>query len=122
MYREISVEPKGCVIQARFEDAELYRARKRLDPSVAGEIASAAALIIAVDAERVFAGLSEADAEVAVSVSIEGDDGIGSHRGGQNGGCQRLAGRAVRIEPSGWTGRRGFECAPQPSAVRHDLR
>ena len=56
--REISVEPKGCVIHARFEDAELYRARKRLDPSAVGEIASAAALIIAVDAERVLRRLS----------------------------------------------------------------
>ena len=63
--REISVETEGWVIHARFEDAELYRLRKRLDPSAACEIASAAALIIAVDAERVLRRLAETDAEAA---------------------------------------------------------
>ncbi len=103
--REISVEPKNCVIRARFEDAELYRARKRLDPSTVCEIASAAALIIAVDAERVLRRLAEADAEVAVSVIIEGDDGIAAVEVVQVELVKPLADRAVRIEPSGWTGR-----------------
>jgi hypothetical protein len=103
--REISVETEGCVVHARFEDAVLYRARKRVDPSAVGEIAAAAALIIAVDAERVLRRLSEADAEVALYVSIEGDDGVEAIDAVKVEVVKRLAGRAVRIEFSSWTGR-----------------
>ena len=112
--REISVETEGRVIHARFEDAELYRSRKRLDPSAVGEIASAAALIIAVDAERVLRRLSDADAKVAVSVSIEGADGIEAIEAVKGEVVKRLADRAVRIEPPGWTGRQVSIVHPNP--------
>ena len=103
--REISFEPGVCVIHSRFDDAELRRARKRIDPSAVGEIASAAALIIAVDAERVLRRLAEANADAAVCVSIEGGDGVEAIEAVKAEVIKRLVGRAVRIEPLDWTGR-----------------
>jgi predicted nucleotidyltransferase len=100
--REIALAPAGCRLCARLEDGK--RRRARLDNHAIPDIASAAALIVAVDAERILRRLEEAKSDLPVVVSVEGDDRVDVVAALKDEVVNRLVDRAVRIEPLNWRG------------------
>ena len=100
--REIAPPAAGRRLCARFEDGE--RRRARLDDRAIPDIASAAALIVAVDAERILRRLAEANSDFPVVVSVEGDDHNQVVAAVKDEVVNRLVDRAARIEPLHWRG------------------
>lgn len=103
--RHLTKTPTSWTLHAWFEDLELYRSRKRVDLSTLPDIAGAAALIIAVDAERMLRRLAEESPNTPLQVKLArrdlGDDvSTGLFETVRN----YLQSRAVRIEPDGWKG------------------
>ena len=109
--REIALAPAACRLCARFEHSESRRTR--LDDRAIPDIASAAALIVAVDAERMLRRLEEAKSELPVVVSVEGDDRVDIVGALKDEVISRLVDRTARIEPLYWRGR-------EVSIVRRD--
>jgi predicted nucleotidyltransferase len=102
--RRIEKRPTIWSLRAWFEDLELYRSRKRVDLSTLPDTVAAAALILAVDAERMLRRAAEDPAEPRIQICIAHDlnedvntylvDPLYSH----------LETRAIRIEPESWNG------------------
>jgi hypothetical protein len=102
--RRIEKRPTIWSLRAWFEDLELYRSRKRVDLSTLPDTVAAAALILAIDAERMLRRAAEDSAEPRIQICIAHDlnedvntylvDPLYSH----------LETRAIRIEPESWNG------------------
>jgi nitrogen fixation protein len=102
--RGIEKDFASWTLHARFENLELYRSRKRIDLSTLPDMAAAAALILAVDAERMLRRAAEELAGPSVQIRIGHDldkdmrsyfvDAVHDH----------LQSRAIRIEPENWSG------------------
>jgi predicted nucleotidyltransferase len=97
--RQIEQSEVSWTLVACFEDLELFR-RRRVESMTVPDLASAAALILAVDAERMLRRSAETEVRPPIHVRIrcERADPI------SNSVLALLEQRAVRIEPVGWTG------------------
>jgi len=101
--RKIETGAELWALDASFSDFELYRSRKRLEPTTVPDIASATALILAVDAERMLRRSAELPSAPSVEIRITG---IADNQALQSQLVSRvhhlLKTRAIRIEPLGW--------------------
>lgn len=102
--RRIDRTSATWTLRASFEDLELHRSRTRVNVATLSDMAAAAALILAVDAERIIRRVAEDRSDATMLISL--------------GGCQNedvneyfvrvvkdhLQSRAIRIEPDGWRG------------------
>jgi hypothetical protein len=98
--RRIERSATHWTLVASIEDLELFR-RRRLEASTVPDLAAAAALILAVDAERMLRRSVETEERPAVQVGIrcELTDHASTIRGAV---LALLAKRVIRIEPVGW--------------------
>jgi predicted nucleotidyltransferase len=102
--RRIEHDLATWTLYAWFESLELYRRRSRVDPSTLPEMAAAAALILAVDAERMLRRAAEESAEPAVEIRIRHDLDKDMNRYFVEAVHNHLQTRAIRIEPEDWPG------------------
>jgi predicted nucleotidyltransferase len=103
--RHIEVSPSSWTLRAGFSDLQLYRARKYADWATLQDLAAVAALILAVDAERMLRRTSELLQPPTVRIAID-DDGLTDDIRPDFVEPLRahLAERTIRIEPPDWTG------------------
>lgn len=104
--RSIEVGPEVWVLNAEFGDLELFRTRRHIELSTLPDIVSAAALILAVDAERMLRRIAETSSPLAVEIRLSAnpeDDRVRAEIVEEV--AQLLKSRSVRIEPEGWEGR-----------------
>jgi len=100
--RQIEARAKVLTLHVRFDDLELFRSRKRIEAATIGDLATAAALIVGVDAERML----RRSVELAVRPQVE----VRFQRNGEQDACgmivdaavRRLADGDVRSQPAGW--------------------
>ncbi len=91
-------------LHAGFENMELYRSRKRVELSTLPDMAAAAALILAVDAERMLRRTAEESAGARVQISVRHDLGESMNAYFVESVRAHLQTRAIRIEPEEWSG------------------
>jgi len=109
--RKVEQGSENWILHAWFEHLEFYRSRKRVDYSTLPDLAAAAALILAVDAERMLRRAAEESAGAGIQICVRRDldedmnvhfiDAVHNH----------LQARRIRIEPEGWS-------CPPASVVR----
>jgi len=103
--RRIEAGPTLWTLNASFSDLQLYRARKHADLATLRDLAAVAALILAVDAERMLRRANELPQPLSIGIAIDNSgvtdevrpdfiDPLLTH----------LNDRVVRIEPVGWKG------------------
>jgi hypothetical protein len=103
--RTIVETESALTLHAQFGDLEAYRSRKRLEPAALPDIAAAASLIIAVDAERMMRRVAEVGALAPVRIAIGPDDLQGDPDRRIIAAVRtHLESPNVRIEPIGWSG------------------
>jgi hypothetical protein len=103
--RRIEISTTSWTLCASFSDLEAQGRRKRLDPLALSEITATAALILAVDVERMLRRAAESSPSPTVRIRFEEDgasdrviqDFIEPTR-------DLLVDRAIWIEPPGWRG------------------
>lgn len=104
--RRLDLGGTAWTLCAEFDKVELYRARKYADMSTLPDLAAAAALILAVDGERLLRRGAEQHSPppiVTIQFAREAaDDGLRRYL--INETCQLLKERRVRIEPTDWSG------------------
>lgn len=103
--RHIETSSSRWTLRVWFEDLEIFRRRTRVDLATLPDMAAAAALIVAVDAERMLRRAAEQESPPEIHVLLDrgklsGDmetdffDTISEH----------LRARRIKIEPDGWMG------------------
>jgi hypothetical protein len=103
--RKIEVNAELWTLNASFSDLELHRSRKRLELMTLADIASATALILAVDAERMLRRIAELSVTPSVEIKIAActdNRDLQSHL--IEPVLDLLKTRAIRIEPLDWKG------------------
>jgi hypothetical protein len=102
--RTIQKQPTIWSLHAWFDDLEVYRSRKRVDLSTIPDIAAAAALILAVDAERMLRRAAEDPTGPRIQICIAHNlsEDMNAHFVETVHG--HLQTRAIQIEPESWSG------------------
>ncbi|MCH4561068.1 hypothetical protein [Mesorhizobium jarvisii] len=103
--RSIETCSTAWTLHASFTDLELYRSRTRLELVSLPDIAAAASLILAVDAERMLRRGAEIHGAPAARIQVTSDtarDGLQEHL--IEPVREILNSRAIRIEPLDWRG------------------
>jgi hypothetical protein len=71
--RKVEQGSENWILRGWFEHLEFYRSRKRVDYSTLPDLAAAAALILAVDAERMLRRAAEESAGVGIQICVRRD-------------------------------------------------
>jgi hypothetical protein len=102
--RRVEKGSENWTLHAWFENLELYRSRKRVDLSTLPDLAAAAALILAVDAERMLRRAAEESARAAIQIRVrrELDKDMNAHF--IDVVQEHLQTPTIRIEPEEWSG------------------
>jgi hypothetical protein len=105
--RRIEKTQTTWILHASFEDLEAYGKRKRVDIAALADMAAAAALILAVDAERMLRRAAEETATPAIQLKID-ESSLGEDINIDFVGIvhKHLQMRTIRIEPEEWRGSR----------------
>jgi hypothetical protein len=100
--RRIEQSEDAWTLNAWFEDLELFR-RRRIDEITIPDLASSAALILAVDAERMLRRSAETATRPRVRIRVRYDQADKAAPI-----CELILSlleeREIRIDPIGWTG------------------
>ena len=99
--RDISVSGGDWRLSARFSDLALHRSRKHINSDTLPDMAAAASIILAVDAERILRRSAEMGMETSLAIDIGGEDlpaMIQTHFVTRI--CDMLDRRAIRVEPA----------------------
>ncbi len=103
--RRIELSPKSWTLRVWFDSLETYHSRKRVDRSTLPDMAATAALIIAVDAERMLRRAAEDMTLPEVQVRLDqGDLSEDIRAYFVKATCNHLMTRTIKIEPQGWSG------------------
>lgn len=103
--REIKASDAVWTLRARFTEFELLRSRKWPEVSTLPDIAAAAALILAVDAERMLRRATELPSGPTIQIDLRSDANEENLCGFFYEPTRELLHeRAIRIEPPDWTG------------------
>ena len=102
--RQINRAPSGWTMQAWFEEPEVSRKRQRIDALSLLNMAAAAALIIAVDAERMLRRAAEetSGTRVEINLSVASDEDISAFL--VQSVHEDLQTRVIQVEPEAWPG------------------
>jgi predicted nucleotidyltransferase len=104
LQRRIEKDSTTWTLNAWFENLELYRSRKRIDLSTLPAMAAAAALILAVDAERMLRRAAEESAALSIQIRIRHGLDKDMNEYLVEAVHDHLQTRAIRIEPESWSG------------------
>lgn len=102
--RRMDITDASWTLVAGFEDLELFR-RRRIEPMSVSDIASAAALVLAVDAEHMLRRSAEIKSEPMIRLEMRCERSS-SERLVCESVTDLLKRRLLRVEPLGWTGSR----------------
>jgi predicted nucleotidyltransferase len=102
--RKVEKSCENWILHASFEHLEFYRSGKRVDLSTLPGLAAAAALMLAVDAERMLRRAAEQSAAPGVELRIRRELDEDMNANFIDAVYDHLQRRTIRIEPGEWKG------------------